>query len=683
MESYEIFQLYNYNKQENNYKITIKNDIEINQCNPLKCIKCIIKIFSEHTEKKFIEISCIQRFNLSNEEIYLFTLLNKLNLKVQRLFHKRKIPFTQNFFGNQSNADNYDELSILDIFSNNNINSIYKEIKNYNERTKFFNFKLKSIKKSSLKRKILQIIHNSEISHYLQKNYAIFNPNIEKLLQFFPSFKNYNQKTKVAHNQKSNLLIKESLLFKESYLVKIYKNEQSEVFFYEIEQNLSADLKKQIQKYSNLVEKKIDFSFLKLEYNIAKRIDFVSEKFKNILLGFFQDANTTELDKLAKILALKFLHIEKIFVFLQDPNIEEIFLDEKEANIYFNHQRYGRLESKISLDIKEIEAIKTYMCLEGKNPLDAKHSSITHVFNNPYFHARFCIDIYPSHWKDIAIDIRNLKKENLTFKDLVEFKTLNADIIKFFLFLLFFKVNITIAGEVNSGKTTLMNAVDLCVPNKYRKIYLEENIETLEISDSNIHQLKYKVEPEMARNTNKEEEIYKLLHRSGDFIILGEILSKNETKALFHCLSAGLKGLQTTHASSLQGLLNRWTIHYDINPSCLNDLGVVVLMKKWKNIRRIDSISQIHYDSSQKKIDVFRLIEYDVKKKGWEINWERKEIPLIQDFLKIVPNYFDLYKKLVEFFDNSFLMNNEIIKYEMSEEMKIYNEIFRELNSLV
>ena len=69
-------------------------------------------------------------------------------------------------------------------------------------------------------------------------------------------------------------------------------------------------------------------------------------------------------------------------------------------------------------------------------------------------------------------------------------------------------------------------------------------------------------------------------------IILGEILSKLETVALFHCLSAGLRGFQTTHASSIQGLINRWLIHFQIDKTCLNDLDIIVMMRKIGNKRR-------------------------------------------------------------------------------------------------
>ncbi|MHA1776237.1 MAG: ATPase, T2SS/T4P/T4SS family [Promethearchaeota archaeon] len=308
--------------------------------------------------------------------------------------------------------------------------------------------------------------------------------------------------------------------------------------------------------------------------------------------------------------------------------IEEIFIDEIETPLYINHQRYGRLESDLMLSNVEIEAIKTYVCLESKKRLDLEHPNVMHVFQSKYFYARFSVDIYPSHWKNIAIDIRNLKKKTLTLLDLVNLKTLNIEIASFILFSVYFRINITIVGEVNSGKTTLLNAIDMYAPSHFRKIYVEENIETLGKINNLSHQLKYIVKPEALEKDSKQKQIYKLLHRSGDFIILGEILSNLETHAMFHCLSAGLKGLQTTHASSINGLINRWIFHYNINQSCLNDLGIIILMKRTNHQRFIHSIYQIVYIPVLKEIKILKLFNFDFQEHRW-----KKNALQIQEFL--------------------------------------------------
>ncbi len=131
-------------------------------------------------------------------------------------------------------------------------------------------------------------------------------------------------------------------------------------------------------------------------------------------------------------------------------------------------------------------------------------------------------------------------------------------------------------------------------------------------------ELKYIVEPEInPKDNQKEAEIYKFLHRSGDIIILGKILSENETRALFHCLSAGLKGLQTTHASKLTGLLNQWIVHYGIEKDCLNDLGIIVFMKKIGQFRKILSINELLFDNISQEMGTKTYYEYNPQNKDW------------------------------------------------------------------
>lgn len=92
-----------------------------------------------------------------------------------------------------------------------------------------------------------------------------------------------------------------------------------------------------------------------------------------------------------------------------------------------------------------------------------------------------------------------------------------------------------------------------------------------------------------------------MLHRSPDLIYLGEILTQEEAEAMFHCLSAGLTGFQTIHANSLESLINRFLSHFNIDQTCLNDLDLLVLMKK-------NSISQKLLFVFKRKIKICLLL---------------------------------------------------------------------------
>ena len=199
--------------------------------------------------------------------------------------------------------------------------------------------------------------------------------------------------------------------------------------------------------------------------------------------------------------------------------------------------------------------------------------------------------------------------------------TLNPTIASFLYLLILRRVNITVTGETDTGKTTLINALDLLTPKEFRKIYVENVIESLNQSEYNRHQLKYKVDSLQGQpnhQLSKQDQIKKLLHRTPDIIYLGEILTKDEAEAMFHCLAAGLRGFQTIHSKSIDSLINRIIYHFKIDKSCLRDLGLIILMKKNREKRFVDSISEINENLNDLNEAYSQFFKYDPHLKKWD-----------------------------------------------------------------
>ncbi len=398
----------------------------------------------------------------------------------------------------------------------------------------------------------------------------------------------------------------------------------------------------------------------------------ISFKISNLLINYFPKLKGN-IKKLSLLISTKYLNIDKIFPLLVDPYVEEIFYDSQKDNFYINHQKFGRCNTNLNLSDVEVEALITHLRFESKKRLDFNHPSLIHVINNEYFHCRFSIDIYPSHWKDFSFDIRKLNKKTFTLFNLISLNTMNKDMVNFLIFCVLFKINITIAGEVNSGKTTLLNSIDLVIPKNFRKIYVEETIESLEIPSKYGHQLKYHVKSQyQEENSQKNQEIYKLLHRSGDIIILGEILNKSETKALFHCLSAGLNGMQTTHASNLDSLINRWIIHFKINQNCLNDLGIVIFMKKIGLNRKILSINEIYYNKNEEKIEYHQIYKYFPKSDDWKSDYLFQDTKLFKKINEFLNLSLEKFQNILNVIDEN---TSEKLSINSPSKQFIYNPI--------
>jgi len=291
-------------------------------------------------------------------------------------------------------------------------------------------------------------------------------------------------------------------------------------------------------------------------------------------------------DNLAKKLALfstyRALGVHKLMPFLLDKHVDEIYLDRPETKVYVDHEEFGRCVSNITLRNKDVQRFVNHVLLESKLPLNYLNPSLKWNMRMGDFIVRASVDIPPLSHEGPSLDLRKVKHRIYTIVDLFLNNVLSQEEAAFLVLHVINRRNIIICGEPGTGKTTLMNALDLCTPKSWRKIYIEDVIESLDQRDQGRHQLRLYVEPfEVGRRTRKKSvEIIKLLHRTPDWVCLGELQSKEHFKALFHAIAAGLRGIHTCHASSVSGLIRRLILHCGVSREDLSGIDLVVHMVK-------------------------------------------------------------------------------------------------------
>jgi Flp pilus assembly CpaF family ATPase len=657
-----------------------------------KCIKCVLKNLYSSRNKGFKNPTLKIHGNIikANQIILFLNYFKKLKL-IKKLWKKIegleknncnfqefncKIEAISNSFHSISESIIYDPISVF-----NFINEKKEEIIAH----KYFSIECQkcSIKVLSLLEGLLNILNNMEIIRY----YNEFKEKFSKdMIKFYEKYF-FN----LSFDSKRNQIAGKTLSITSGDLFESYYTGENQIFQISIFDVNGEYEKKYSIKFA--FDSQVDEKYFKTIVNDAKKnlelIEFselvpienlinVYKEKVSIYLDLKYKLSHKEKEKVAYITTLHKLNLEKIFPLLVDDFIEEIFLDSPNEKIYINHQKFGRCRTEIEFDLKDIERLKTFLRIFSGKRLDYSNPTIKVVIKNKYFYCRFAIDVEPIQINNFALDVRKLNKNILTIQDLLKNGTLNPSIASFLYILILRRVNITVTGETDTGKTTLINALDLLTPKEFRKIYVENAIESLNQSKYGRHQLKYKVDSLHNQSNNplsKQNQIKNLLHRTPDIIYLGEILTKNEAEAMFHCLAAGLRGFQTIHSNNIDSLINRIIYHFKIDKTCLKDLGLIILMKKNRERRYIDSIAEINEIMSGNGNMYNILFKHDPHVRKWDHLSDLYE----SDIIKSLRKYEDLQKEKFEvlfyLYRDVFESLQKIEKMELTKLIDLFDRI--------
>lgn len=314
--------------------------------------------------------------------------------------------------------------------------------------------------------------------------------------------------------------------------------------------------------------------------NINIRLRRISESVAAKISHSLPEVGIITRTRIAEIIAHRSTALRCFLPILLDDEVEEVYLDRPESQIYFDHRRFGRCCSTTTVNEHDVDRIVTLVRAESNFHLDRRNPSLKTEMLVCDAVLRFSLSLPPLSPDGLHLEMRRARRSPYSITDLVRNGTLSMEAAAILLLAVSARFNITITGGPGSGKTTLLNALDMTTPRSWRRVYIEDAVESRSIKGC--HQVRIRVDPvdENEPGFDKSKEIVKSLHRSPDYLILGEIQTAEHSRALFQAIAAGLHTIQTCHSDSASSLISRWTSDHGIDKSSVALIDLIITMER-------------------------------------------------------------------------------------------------------
>ena len=318
-----------------------------------------------------------------------------------------------------------------------------------------------------------------------------------------------------------------------------------------------------------------------------------------------------ELETLRYLFTREKVRLGALDPLIADPYIEDISCSGL-GQVFIEHKIFKGVKSSLTFSsTDELDQFVMWLSERIKKPV---------TYNKPIADATLPdgsrINIV--YGRDVSkrgsnFSIRKFSEVPLSIFDLVEFDTINYQMLAYLSLVVGNGMNVFVSGETASGKTTMLNALTTFI-NPLAKVISIEDTPELQVPHQNWMR-------EVVQTTKAEDEggavtMYDLLkaalRQRPDEIIVGEIRGV-EGNVAFQAMQTGHSVMATFHAASVEKLIQRITGDPILVPKTyIDNLNVVILtsmvkLPSGKMGRRVTGINEIvGYDPV---FDSFTFIE--------------------------------------------------------------------------
>lgn len=303
-------------------------------------------------------------------------------------------------------------------------------------------------------------------------------------------------------------------------------------------------------------KKILSFARTMIPKNISLNSKSLRETFEEALSLFFETYSIPDKRrlKLRYYLMRDFLGYGKIEALMKDKMIEDISCSGANLPIYVYHQIHGPLKTNLIFGNEELDSLVSTLAQRC-----GKHVSIAEPIIDASLPDGSRINITFQNevsMRGSTFTIRKFKERVLTPVDLIRSGSISAEMLAYLWIMIEKKASILVAGEVATGKTTLVNAFSLFIPKNLKIISIEDTPEIRlphENWTSLVTRMGFFGE---GKSVTMFDLLKAALRQRPDYIILGEVRGE-EALTLFQAMSTGHLALGTIHAKSPKAVIER------------------------------------------------------------------------------------------------------------------------------
>jgi len=333
---------------------------------------------------------------------------------------------------------------------------------------------------------------------------------------------------------------------------------------------------------------------------------------KGVAKAYKISLSLEEQEMLAEIVARYTIGYGILELLLTDRRLTDVYVDAPigDKPIKVIHTKYGACKTNILYSMDEANSVVSKMRSQSGRPFDEAHPVLD--YDLPAFDTRVAIICPPLSPDGLAFAFRLHKDTPWTLPQLIDVNAmtpLSAGLLSFFVDM---QATILVSGSRGAGKTSLLSALMLEIPQASRILCQEDTLEIPALYMKNIGFNIQRLKTQSAISVSKTsaevppEEALRTALRLGDSsIILGEVRGV-EAKVLYEAMRVGAAGsvvMGTIHGESAYSVWDR----------VVNDLNVPTTSFKATDIVTVNR--PIRFEGSLKSYR--RLVQITEVKKHW------------------------------------------------------------------